>query len=244
MQKKLVLNEIIIGYRKVIKERYLFDVLKTKYDLPKTVTKSMVDDIRNYFLTYVYPDVEQRKELNDAFTTLDDFTKHPEKLLNLLMDSFKLIFSHGRHLPKIFNAGLKAMKSFRGATKFENALADIAIKEKINFPYTTEKINTLIKKLPYQEIEEFMTSTEAFFAIIHDTLLVQKIQEIIRFLIDKMQKKSTVFSKKEISGLELALETIAKGEALLNELTEENQKILIDFVLTVEKDNLNKIFYS
>ena len=110
MHKESVLNEIIIGYRKVIEERYQFDVLKTQYRLPKTVTKSMVNDIRNYFLSYVYPDIEQRKELNDAFTTLDDFTKHPEKLLNLLMDSFKLIFSHGRHLPKIFNAGLKAMK--------------------------------------------------------------------------------------------------------------------------------------
>lgn len=244
MQKDIVLNEIIIGYRTVIKERYQYAILKKQYDLPNTVTKSIVDAIRNYFLTYVYPDVIQREKLNEAFTTLDDFTKNPQKLLNLLLDSLQLIFSHGKHLPKIFNAGLKAMKSFRGATKFENALADIASKENVKPPFTSDKINGLLKKLQQEEIQEFITNTEAFFSIIHDKVLVQKIQEIITFLIQKMKKKSNLFSKKEIQGLELALETISKGDELLNQLTNENQKILIDFVVTIEKDHLNTIFNS
>lgn len=244
MQKEIVLNEIITGYRTEIKERYQYAILKKQYDLPITVSKPIVDDIRNYFLTYVYPNVDRRKELNEAFATLDDFTKNPQKLLNLLLDSFQLIFSHGKHLPKIFSAGLKAMKSFRGATKFENALADIAINEHIKPPYSSEKINGLLKKLQYEEIQEFITNTEVFFSIIHDKVLVQKIQEIISFLIQKMKKKSNLFSKKEIQGLELALETISKGDELLNQLTEENQKILIDFVVTIEKDHLNAIFNS
>ncbi len=242
MSNKIVLIEIILGYRNVIEERYQYEILKKKHDFPETINKEIVDDIKDYFLTYVYPDLEQRKELNEAFSSLDDFIKNPEKLLNLVLDSFELVFTHGRHLPKVFNAGLKAMKSFRGATKFENALVVKAINKNIEPPYTTSKINTLIQLLPYQEIEGFMKNTETFFNIIYDKELVEKIKEIISFLISKMKMKLKIFSKKEIIGLELALETITKGEQMLDKLTKQDQKILTEFVLKIEKDNLIEIF--
>jgi hypothetical protein len=242
LDKEEILEQIIIGYRNVIEERYQYHKLKQHYNFPETINENVINNIKNYFLTYVYPDIEQRKELNEAFSSLDDFIKHPEKLLNLVIDSMKLIFSHGRHLPKIFNAGLKAMKSFRGATKFENNLAKKAKKTKVSPPYSIDKINSLIILLPHKDIEEFMANTETFFNIIYDKILVEKIKEIIAFLIIKMKKKPNVFSKKEITGLELALITISKGEELLNQLNEEDQEILISSVLKIEKDNLNQIF--
>ena len=242
MSKKIILNEIILAYRNVIEERYQYEVLKKKHDFPKTINEETVGEIKNYFLTYVYPNLEKRKELNEAFGALDDFIKHPEKLLNLVLDSFQLVLRQGRYLPKVFNAGLKAMKSYRGATTFENALVVIAINKNIEPPYTTSKINTLIQLLPYQEIEGFMKNTETFFNIIYDKELVEKIKEIISFLISKMKMKLKIFSKKEIIGLELALETITKGEQMLDKLTKQDQKILTEFVLKIEKDNLIEIF--
>ncbi|WP_026778100.1 hypothetical protein [Polaribacter sp. Hel_I_88] len=242
MAEEILLNEIIIGYRNLIAERYQYKILKEKYDFPETINEEVVEDIKAYFLTYVYPDLEKRAELNEAFSTLDDFIKHPEKLLNLVLPSLKLIFTHGKHLPKIFNAGLKAMKSFRGATKFENAIVQKAKQENSKPPFTTKKINKLIQLLPYSELEEFMKNTETFFNIIYDKELVEKIKEIISFLISKMKSKPKVFSIKEIKGLSLALETISKGEEMLNKITLKDQEILIGFVLQIEKDHLQAIF--
>lgn len=242
MSEEILLNEIIIGYRNLIEERYQYKILKEKYDFPESINEEVVIDIKTYFLTYVYPNLEKRAELNEAFSTLDDFIKHPEKLLNLVLPSLKLIFTHGKHLPKIFNAGLKAMKSFRGATKFENAIVQKAMLENSKPPFTIPKINKLIKLLPYSELEEFMKNTETFFNIIYDKELVEKIKEIISFLISKMKNKPKVFSKKEIIGLSLALETISKGEEMLNKLTLKDQEILIGFVLQIEKDYLQTIF--
>ena len=54
--------------------------------------------------------------------------------------------------------------------------------------------------------------------------------------------KLKIFSKKEIIGLELALETITKGEQMLDKLTKQDQKILTEFVMKIEKDNLIEIF--
>lgn len=242
MPEQILLNEIIIGYRNLIEERYQYKDLKEKYDFPDTINEEVVEDIKIYFLTYIYPNVEKRAELNEAFSTLDDFIKHPEKLLNLVLPSLKLIFTHGKHLPKIFNAGLKAMKSYRGATKFENAIVKKAKLENSEPPFTIQKINELIQLLSYKELEEFMKNTEIFFNIIYDKELVEKIKEIISFLISKMRNKPKIFSQKEIIGLSLALETITKGEEMLAKLTLKDQEILIGFVLQIEKDNLKEIF--
>lgn len=242
MSRELLSNDIIVGYRNLIEERYQYKDLKEKYDFPETINEKVMDDIKIYFLTYIYPDLEKRAELNEAFNSLDDFIKHPEKLLNLVVDSLKLIFTHGRHLPKIFNAGLKALKSFRGATKFEKTIVQKAIQENSKPPFTTLKINKLIQLLPYKELEEFMKNTETFFNIIYDKELVEKIKEIISYLILKMKQKPKIFSQKEIIGLALALETISKGEEMLNKLTQKDQEILIGFVLRIEKDCLEEIF--
>ena len=242
MSKELLSNDIILGYRNLIEERYQYKDLKEKYDFPETINEKVMDNIKIYFLTYIYPDLEKRAELNEAFSTLDNFIKHPEKLLNLVVDSLKLLFTHGRHLPKIFNAGLKAMKSFRGATKFEKTIVLKAVQENSKPPFTTLKINKLIQLLPYKELEEFMKNTETFFNIIYDKELVDKIKEIISFIISKMRNKPKIFSQKEIIGLTLALDTISKGEEMLNKLTQKDQEILIAFVLQIEKDCLEKIF--
>lgn len=242
MSKELLSNDIILGYRNLIEERYQYKDLKEKYDFPETINEKVMDDIKIYFLTYIYPDLEKRAELNEAFSTLDNFIKHPEKLLNLVVDSLKLLFTHGRHLPKIFNAGLKAMKSFRGATKFEKTIVLKAVQENSKPPFTTLKINKLIQLLPHKELEEFMKNTETFFNIIYDKELVDKIKEIISFIISKMRNKPKIFSQKEIIGLTLALDTISKGEEMLNKLTQKDQEILIAFVLQIEKDCLEKIF--
>ena len=60
----------------------------------------------------------------------------------------------------------------------------------------------------------------------------------IRFKVSKPK----IFSQKEIIGLTLALDTISKGEEMLNKLTQKDQEILIAFVLQIEKDCLEKIF--
>ena len=244
MNSEKVSQEIIIGYRKLVEERYQFDKLIKKHDLPESVTEDDINNIRNYFLTYVYPDIAQRKELDEAFKTLDGYIKKPEKLLNILLDSFKLIFSHGKHLPKIFNAGLQAMKSFRGATKFEKSLTKIAIDKGVKYPYSPTKINSLIKELAYKEVQEFIKNTEAFFNIIYDKVLVEKIKEVIAYIISKMKRKPKLFSSTEIKGLELALETIEQGEQILDTLSQEEQEILVEFVVKIERQNLEEIYSS
>lgn len=242
LSEEEILNEVIIGYRKVIDDRYQYENLKTNYELPESIDEAIVNEIKYFFLNYIYPDIEKRDELNGAFQTLDKNIRRPDNLFGLLKESMKLIFQHGRHLPKIMLAGLKALKSYRAATEFELTLVKAAIKEQIEPPYSIEKINSLIKTLSLDEIEQFIDSTESLFMVMYDDTLVKKIQEVIGYLIERMKKNTELFSADEVKGLEIGLEMIKRGDDVLNNLSEEHKDILIQFIIQVEKDNLEELF--
>ena len=242
MERDFFLKEVIKGFRQTIYERYQYQNIKNKYDLPESIDEATVDSIRNYFLNYVYPEFEKRVELNEAFESLDNYIKHPEKLLKILFDSARLFFKHGRHLPKLLRTGLKAMKSFRIASNFENKLVDEAVKNNIAAPYDTAKINGLIKLLSREEIQEFIDSSQSLFEILHDQPLIKNIKDIIQHLIEMMKKKPNSYSINEIKGLEIGLEMITQGNALFNQLSEEDQHKFVPMIVKIEQDTLDDIF--
>lgn len=242
MPEDNILKAVIEGYRNTVAERYQYERIIDKYEIPETVDKETVDAIRAYFLNYIYPDFEKRAELNEAFESLDNYIKQPEKLLRILKDSFKLIFTYGRHLPKILSAGLKALKSFTAASKFEKALVEGAIRSNTKAPFETDKINELIAKLSRKEIDDFIEASESLFETLHDRILVQKIKEILGQLVDIMQSNPTSYSPSEVKGIEMAFEMITEGDALFNELTKEDQQLALRLIIDIEKDNLTDIF--
>ena len=242
MTREKILEEIIEGYRNVIYQRYQYQNIKDKYGINESIDEETVNLLRNYFLDYIYPEFTKRAELDDAFKSLDNYIKHPQKLLRILLDTVKLIFKYGRHLPKILNSGIKAMKSFRAAAKFENSLVAEAIKNKIEAPYDLSKINILIKLLPRKEIEKFIELSQSLFEILHDKILIEKIKEIIQYLILIMRTKEKSYSLSQIRGLEIGLEMINVGDELFNRLTKENQQNLVHLITEIEREMLDSIF--
>lgn len=242
MTKKEILHEVILGYRKVIEHRYEQAHLAKKYDLPTFFDETRIKQFRDYFLEYIYPHPTKRAELDEAFESLDSYIKSPGKLLRILMDSGKLIFKYGRHLPKILRAGLKALHSFRTANTFEDKLVNQAIWKNINPPFEIAEINALIKALPKSEIDEFIESSHALFETLHDRVLVQKIIEIVDYLITKMKQRPNVYSAVEIRGLEIGRDIIKNGDLLFDQLPSEGQEQLFEMVIKIEKDVLAELF--
>lgn len=242
MNREKILEEIIEGYRNSIYQRYQYQNIKSKYEIPESINEETVNLLRDYFLNYIYPEYNKRAELNEAFKSLDNYIKHPQKLLRILLGASMLIFKYGRHLPKILNAGLKAMKSFKTAAGFENNFVDEAIKNKIKAPYDLSKIEILIKLLPRKEIEKFIDVSQSLFEILHDRILIEKIKEVIQYLILVMKKEEKIYSLSQIRGLEIGLEMLNEGDKLFNRLTKEDQHNLVYLIIEIEKDMLDNNF--
>ncbi len=74
MTEQATKNAVITGYRKLINQRYQFDEMGKEPDLPKTFDRQRTALFKDYALTYLYPSVERRQELDDAFLQLDEMT--------------------------------------------------------------------------------------------------------------------------------------------------------------------------
>lgn len=242
MERKEILNELILGYRKMLEERYQYNNINANYNIPDSFDEKRVDLFREFFLGHIYPHPETREELNQAFDALDGYIKNPEKLIRILMDSASLLFKHGRHLPKILRAGINALRSFRTATQFENRLVDKAIELNMPAPYSTQHIYQLFEALTQNELDEFIKNSENLFENLHDRKLVQKTKEIVNHLIEKMKKRPGVYSTAEINGLEIGREIITKGDELFDQLSEADQRNIIKTVIQVERDSLKDIY--
>lgn len=238
MEKVEILEEVIIGYRKLIDHRYEYDNISQQYQVPASFDKERVELFKNYFLDYMYPSPDKRGELNEAFESLDSYVKNPEKLLRILLDSGRLIFRFGRKLPKILNAGMKALKSFTSASKFEKKLVDSAIALEIDPPFDKEEIVLLIKELPEKDIRNFIANNEALFDLLHDRKLMKQIVEVLDHLHKSMAKRPDLFSKAEINGLKVGLEMVSKGDLLFAELDKADQQVVFDFITKMESDFL------
>jgi len=241
-EKNQILENIIIGYRKIIDDRYLYKNLQGRKGFPDSFTEQRVEKFKSYFLDNIYPPPGKREILDEAFESLDNYIKHPDKLMRVLIDSTSLIFKYGRHLPKILKAGLKALKSFRSASRFEENLVKKAIAKNQNPPYSINQIEDFIKTLSRKEIDEFMESSLTLFDTLHDRTLVEKIKKIMGHLIEKMKKRPSVYSPAEIRGLEIGKEIIEKGDSLFAELSKEEQGKIFTFIIKMEREEIDRIF--
>ncbi|NKI31643.1 hypothetical protein [Croceivirga thetidis] len=241
MNREEILPDIIEGYRNSILERYQYHNIQKKYNIPQTVNEKTVNNLRDYFLENLYPEFEKRQELEKAFRSLDEYIKKPQKLIGILFEASKLVFKYGRHLHLILNAGLKALKSFRAASKFESILIEEAIKNDIQAPYDLKKIDALIALLPRIEVEDFIETSQSLFETLHDKVLTNKIIEMIGDLINVMKTKEDVYSLTQVNGLKFGLKALKDGNALFNSLNHEDQVTLIELISEIERDRLNQI---
>lgn len=239
--EKEILNGVIIGFRKLIENRYQFENIQGNYEIPDSFDEERVARYREFFLEQVYPHPEKRELLDEAFRSLDNYLTHPDKLVRILFDSVSIVLRHGRSIPRLMNAGIKAFRSFRIATEFEAKLVRKARSSGKLPPYSEDDINSFIKALRRKEIDEFIDNTRALLELLYDRVLVKEIIAIISELIARM-KKTKGYSEAEIGGLEVGLQMLTVGNQLFDELSREDQLRIFDIIIHIEVDVLEELF--
>lgn len=236
-----IFNGVIIGFRQLIKDRYQFELISQKYDIPASFDEDRMNRYRDFFLEQMYPEPEKREVLNDAFNSLDNYLTHPDKLMRILFDSAAIVLRHGRSIPKLMGAGFKGFKSFRTATGFEEKLVRKAKKSGKLPPYSNDDINSFIKALRRKEIDGFIDNVRDLLEILYDRALVREIITITKELIARM-KKAGRYDASEIAGLEVGLEMLVEGNKLFDELPRQDQLRIFDIIIQIEVDVLEGLF--
>lgn len=241
---KEVLDGVIIGFRNLISERYQYENINSQYDIPESFDEERVDLYRTFFLEQVYPHPEKRALLDEAFKSLDNYLTHPDKMLKIVFDSASIMFRHGRSIPKLMGAGMKAFKSFRIATGFEAKLVRKAIKSGKLPPYSSDDINSFITSLRRKEIDNFIENTKVLLELLYDRRLIGEVIKILSELIAKMKKSPRSYSETEVGGLQIGLDMLVVGNQLFDALSPQDQRSIFNIITAIEVDVLEELFKS
>ncbi len=234
-------NLIIDAYRKSLIIRYSESNLNRYAELSK-INRSTIDKLIHYFLELLYPPMEERLKLDNAFNSLSNFVHSPSKLMGVLGNIPYAVMKFGKMLFSALQAGMSALRSYLSAHKFERLLYDAAIPliEK-GVDISEEKVFfTLLAKVPKEEADDFRHQVVKLFEILSNQELLIKVQDVMLHVIEKMESKKNLYTKEEIDGIRLGYGIIEKGKELFRELSEKEVKTVLQGIDTIEKDYFEK----
>lgn len=240
-QHKLSDNLIEI-YRQLVGERYQYEAFQTITELDESITRERVEQVRAYFLNFIYPDASSRNKINMAFDNLDKHFKNPTHLLHLIGSGAAMALKFGFQFPQALKAGLTSLESFKSAQAFEKALLYAAIEQNLKPPISLKEFEKLISTLPKEQLKEFIQSFDQLLESLTNTALLKKTVAIINDLIEKMKNHPDIYDKKDLDGITMGVKILDAGYHLFSEMTEKEKKIMTSLIIEVESYHLERIF--
>jgi hypothetical protein len=223
-------EHIINKFREMIEKRYNYNELATRFTLPAAVNEQVIGEIKNYFLTTIYPPADERKKLEDAFRNLAEYVRSPKKIWNLFGDMARALFKFGRHFMQALRAGMDALNSFLGAKKFEQSMADIANANKIAPPMTDEDFEEALYQLPRKDVERFIGDVRNLFNAMVNTVLLKKTLDILQHVIETMERKPGTFPAADVEGIKLGKGLLERGYAIFSKYDEHTKEAIVEVI--------------
>jgi len=228
---------LILAYRKSLQKRYSHENLN-RFQEFTSIDQATVDKLTSYFLELLYPELEERVKLDQAFAALASFVHSPEKMWGLLGSVGTIIFKFGKQFFSAAKAGVSALKSYITAHKFESILYENA-KELIKQGKDIEEeiyFNRLIANISKKEAEDFRHQIVSLFSTLSRKDLLDKILEVMDYVILKMKGKPDTYTEDDINGISLGKGIIIRGKDVFTELSQEKIQLILKGIDTIEKD--------
>ncbi len=233
--------KLISAYRNSLIKRYSEENLST-YKEFDSIPRERIEKLVNYFLELLYPEIEKRIELDKAFIALGNFIHSPDKLFGLIGSVGTIIFKFGKQFFSAAKAGVSALKSYLKANQFEVTLF-IEAKQMLEqgFDLNDEIVfNKLISRIEKKEANEFRKQIISLFETLSNQKLLEKVKEVMIYVIEKMKEKPNIYNQSDISGIELGIFIIDQGKIIFSELDEKTIQLILKGIDTVEKDFYQK----
>ena len=233
---------LINKYRTVVATRYEYKNVKKTLVLPDNITPEIVETLRHYFLTNLYPEPAQRQKLDAAFSELENYVMHPAKVWNLLGNITSAIFKFGFQFPSAIRAGLHSLEAYTSAQHFENTLTAAAVEKGLAIPVSDKQFYDCLIAIPKDDLYKFISELEQLFESFTDTNLLGKTISIMEDVITKMKSKGDMYSKNEIEAIELGLDIMRKGYDLFINYDDDMKKEILKLVTDNEKKFIDGLY--
>ena len=233
---------LIEKYRAVVSKRYDYKIVAKKFELPESISKEVVDTLRNYFLESLYPEPAQREKLDTAFEELQNYVLHPGRIADLLGNIGSAILRFGFQFPVAVKSGFVALEVHTAAKHFEHSLLSGAQQNKFIVPISDEQFYVCLASIPKPQLEKFINEVTELFHAFSNTDLLSKTISIMDDVLQRMYAKKNIYSQNEIEAIELGREIIRRGHDLFLHLDAQTKFDILELVKANEREFLESVY--
>ncbi|GIV33524.1 MAG: hypothetical protein KatS3mg031_1059 [Chitinophagales bacterium] len=244
MEKEQLAAHLIDKYRETVARRYNYRYLSEQFDLPDQLTEDVVEDLRNYFLTWLYPPAAERKKVDEAFESLRSFIQKPAKTWALLGSMANAIFRFGMQFPQALKAGMVSLESYLDAKRFEQELLEAALKLGLTPPLSDADFEKCIAHLPRRDLNRFVHHVISLFESMANTRLLKKTILIMQDVLRKIKANKRLYSENDRKGIELGIAILQAGYDLFSHYPESLKQEIIAIIRANEENYLKQVFGS
>ncbi len=239
-----IADVVVDRFRTVIAQRYEFDFLQSRVSLPASVTRDWVHAMRDYFLTYIFPESKKRHQLEAAFASLRQYLGSPKKMLPLTGDMFKAIFKFGPQFGRAMKTAFHGLRAFQRAKGFEQTLVAYAEKQRLDNNFDEKQFRALLQAVPEEEARNFVVNMRALLEAFLDEKLMSKGEDILRHIYEKMQSRPEIYPAEDVAAIEMGLDIIAEGQKLFLAQPEDVREKAVEVILENENLFLDELYNS
>lgn len=235
-------HHIIDKFREMVSKRYEFSGLSQRFNLPPAINEEVIGDVKAYFLGTIYPEAQERKRLENAFSNMASYMRQPKKIWGLFGNMAGALFKFGRHFMQALKAGFASLDSFVGAKKFEASMAANANRNGIKPPMSDEEFEDCLYQLEKREVEQFINDVKSLFSAMVNTPLLLKTIHILDDAIVTMENKPNIYPKQDIEGLRLGRNLLYQGYELFSKYDESTKQLMVDVIYKNEMWYLDYVY--
>lgn len=235
-------DAVIDAYRRHIGLRYTIENVRRFPELTDFQDAKIIE-IRDFFLSHVYPEAGERHVLESAFEQLGSILKSPRKLMPLVGTMAVSIFKLGTLIPSALAGGLRTLEAYLEIRRLENHMSHYALEHELDARALEDELvfAGMIAAVPEKDIERFRRDMNKLFESLANSRLLTTTVEIMEHAMGVMESKGQVYTEEEMAGIHVGYRLLTGGLSLFLKLSPEEIHMLQKGVDTIEMEWIYRI---
>lgn len=237
-QRDRNLERTVIEFnREEIRARYALDNLR-RFGSFAHFEDEDLSRLSDFFLNRIYPPVEIRETIDEAFEELHGLLRSPKRLTPLMTMALASAWRLGAQLPSALSAAHCTLDSYWKTRKLEESMVESARKRKLTAAAARKRDNMVrvLADVPEKRVRLLTRDLLQYFQSLTNLKMLNAMTAIMERAQVVMASRPEVYPESERRGVRLGLEMLQSGVALIEHLGERAFPAIIEGIEEVEHD--------
>ena len=242
-QRESLKSAVVAAYREELRQRYSVQNVR-RFDNLSGLREETVDELREFFLQYIYPPYDSRGMRDNSFDEMGNVLKSPRKLAPLFGTALSSIWKLGGRIGAAIQAGFRTLEAYIESKALEKTMLDVASRRGLNPEdfQSHQTVAEVVREIPEKKVKRFQKDMVLLFESLANVKLLESSLEIMQDSRKIMAERPGTYTPNELAGLDFGLELLRAGYHLFRALSQAEVRLVLDGIAAIEADWYSAVF--